>query len=603
MNGFPFHGVLGHDDLKLALLLCAVDPSIGGVLLRGEKGSAKTTLARAFAPLLPGAARFVDLPVGATEDRVVGSIDLVAILNGAASSDAFRPGLLHRANGGVLYIDEVNLLPDHLVDVLLDVAATGVNRVERDGVSHEHPARFILVGSMNPEEGELRPQFLDRFGLVVDVHSSVVPSERAEAVRRRLDFDRDPALLAVFRDEDAVAAQRLRTCSLAEVPAEILNLASAVAVEVGAEGLRADLTLCRAAGALAAWEGRIRADESDLRRVLHLVLAHRRRRGPLDPPTMRPEETSDAFDRAAGGDDRVPSAEPPGESGGGSAFAAPPPADPSAPIEVPMLTLPTGGSSRSRTAMTVGRSANTGATLRGRTIGDRPMTDGSSALAVIPTLRRVGERRGATANNAFSVDDLRAEVRESKVARLIVFAVDASGSMATRRRIDAATGAVMGLLGDAYRRRDRVALVSFAGTEARVVLRPTGSVELARARVAGIPVGGATPLAAGLAAAHDMIRSSTTTGLRPLLVVLTDGRATEADGSDPFEAALIAGARLRNDGVETLVVDVEDAPIRLNLAGRLAEEIGATYVRLDDLVPGAVESAVRKHLSSSLEPN
>lgn len=268
-----------------------------------------------------------------------------------------------------------------------------------------------------------------------------------------------------------------------------------------------------------------------------------------------------------------------------------------------MLTLPTGGSSRSRTAMTVGRSANTGATLRGRTIGDRPMTDGSSALAVIPTLRRVGERRGATANNAFSVDDLRAEVRESKVARLIVFAVDASGSMATRRRIDAATGAVMGLLGDAYRRRDRVALVSFAGTEARVVLRPTGSVELARARVAGIPVGGATPLAAGLAAAHDMIRSSTTTGLRPLLVVLTDGRATEADGSDPFEAALIAGARLRNDGVETLVVDVEDAPIRLNLAGRLAEEIGATYVRLDDLVPGAVESAVRKHLSSSLEPN
>src|SRR3954452_15121315 len=188
---FPFTAVVGQEDAKLALLLNAVDPAIGGVLLRGQKGSGKTTLARGLAALLPGDAPFVELPVGATEDRLVGTIDLAAALT--AGERRFQAGLLAEAHGGVLYVDEVNLLPDHLVDVLLDVAASGVNRVEREGVSHSHPSRFVLVGSMNPEEGELRPQLLDRFGLAVDVAASTDPRVRADAVRRRLAFDADPA--------------------------------------------------------------------------------------------------------------------------------------------------------------------------------------------------------------------------------------------------------------------------------------------------------------------------------------------------------------------------------------------------------------------------
>src|SRR5204863_5742646 len=187
---FPFSAVVGHDDAKLALLLAAIDPAIGGVLLRGQKGSAKTTLARGLAALLPGNAPFVDLPLGATEDRLMGTLDLGAVLTGEGRR--FEPGLLAAAHGGVLYVDEVNLLPDHLVDVLLDVAASGVNRVEREGISHQHASRFVLIGSMNPEEGELRPQLLDRFGLAVDVAASEDADERAVAVERRLEFDANP---------------------------------------------------------------------------------------------------------------------------------------------------------------------------------------------------------------------------------------------------------------------------------------------------------------------------------------------------------------------------------------------------------------------------
>src|SRR4051812_8292672 len=195
---FPFSAVVGQDDAKLALLLNAIDPAIGGVLLRGQKGSAKSTLARGLATLLAGDAPFVELPVGATEDRVVGSLDIEGALG--EGRRRFQPGLLASAHQGVLYVDEVNLLPDHLVDVLLDVAASGVNKVEREGVSQIHDSRFVLAGSMNPEEGDLRPQLLDRFGLAVDIVGPTNPEERAEAVRRRLAHDADPDKFATNWD-------------------------------------------------------------------------------------------------------------------------------------------------------------------------------------------------------------------------------------------------------------------------------------------------------------------------------------------------------------------------------------------------------------------
>ena len=623
VNTFPFSAVLGHNELKLALLLCAIDPRIGGVLLRGEKGSAKTTLARAFANLLPGDVQFVDLPVGSSEDRVVGSIDLAAALKG--SPDTFRPGLIHRAHGGVLYIDEVNLLPDHLVDVLLDVAATGINRVERDAISHEHPARFVLVGSMNPEEGELRPQFLDRFGLVVDVVTTTNPTERANVVRRRLEFDADPSALVQERDTDAELVERLRDARPADVPDEVILLASALAVEVGAEGMRADITLCRAAAALAGWEGRATATPEDLRRVGAMVLTHRRKRNPLEPPSMPPDELNDAMDRAQNntqddtqnnashgtGSNPLDASEESSEAEAKETSGSSPPKGSgiSSPVTTGNLRLPENGARNRASTKLVGKSTLGGPNSRGRTIGEAVYTDESSAIEPIATIRQVAARLGQAAPSSsgtvVELADLRSARRVSTSGRLLVFVVDASASMSNQRRIDAATGAVIGLLGDAHRRRDRVALITFSGAEARVVLRPTGSVELAKARLVGIPTGGTTPLAAALVAAHDLTQGSADNGLVPLIVVLTDGRATAAlsEYADPTHDALIAAGRIGRDRIDALVVDVEDAAIRLNLAERFASEMHASYVRLADLAPGSLELAVRQHVNLASEPN
>ncbi|MFO7281863.1 MAG: ATP-binding protein, partial [Thermoanaerobacterales bacterium] len=301
---YPFSAVVGQDDARLALLLAAVDPGIGGVLLRGDTGSAKSTMARALAGLLPGGAPFVELTPGATEEEVRGTLDVDA---DGADDPPFRPGLLAAAHNGVLFLDDVNLLPDHLVRVVLDVAASGVNRVERRGRSHTHPARFVLVGAMDPADGELPSRLLDRFGLQVEVRPPSDPAVRAEIVRRRLTHDAGGDVEGPERD--IVLRARLAASMPADLPDTVVDFACRLAVGVGADGLRADLVLCRAAAAHAGWHGRSVATTEDVERVAPLVLAHRRRRRPFDPPTLSADELERAlesarrsFEEAASGD-------------------------------------------------------------------------------------------------------------------------------------------------------------------------------------------------------------------------------------------------------------------------------------------------------------
>ncbi len=620
----PFSSVVGQDDAKLGLLLAAVEPRLGGVLLRGDKGSAKTTLARGLAALLPGSAPFVELPLGAGEDRVVGALDVAALLG--SRTYTLRPGLLAAADGGVLYVDEVNLLPDHLVDVLLDVAVSGVNRVERDGFSETHPARFVLVGSMNPEEGELRPQLLDRFGLVVDVRAPEDPGLRAEIVRRQLAFEStgppDPS------PDDWI---RRSLASARPVPCddEAVISAAELAVAVGAQGLRADLALCRAAGALAGLDGAPGAGREHLRRVAPLVLGHRRRRDPFEAPGIAAEELASALDEVLGhapaqhdtaaqrgseprddphpGESRRPDDseragrqdETRGQDQAGEQRA--PLGAPRQPHDVQVdarrLLLPRPPRRPKDGRATAGNSTVGAGDSRGRRVGTTPFTDpghhvDGPATALAHVTRTVRENRAHTIAETVAALDLRAAVSAEPQATLVIVAVDTSGSIAGRKRLDAARAAVISLLGDAYRRRDRVAMVAFREESAEVVLRPTGSVEVARARLAELPTGGRTPLAAGLKEVTSLVREAQRSGgPRPAVVLVTDGRAT-AGGDDPLRAAGSAAAELAATGAACLIVDAETGPARLRLAESLARTLAADYVLLEDIERRGADAAL-----------
>jgi magnesium chelatase subunit D len=620
---FPLSALVGADDMVNALVLCSIDRRIGGVLLRGEKGSGKTTAARGLAAVL-GGAPFVELPLGATEDRVVGALDIKGVLEDGAHR--FLPGLLAAVDGGVLYVDEVNLLADHLVDVLLDVAVSGTNRVERDGVSHVHPSRFVLIGSMNPEEGELRPQLLDRFGLSVSVATPMEPAARAEAVRRRLAYDADPvAFGAAWADREGALGTRLARTRPAPLAPGLEERVSTLCAAAGAEGLRADIVICRAAAALAGWRGLEVAGEAEVRDVAPLALAHRRRT-PWDRPSQDREELESAMDRAFEAPD--PSA---GRSGGASGDGGPSGGGSSAGKdgadapgtdardtgdrpEPPAMAPPTAEPARLPTGLLDPgpRRAEGGGTTRGRRSG-APMLEGrgrlvgavaledapvGAALAPVATITAALARgAGNEASLQVRPEDLRHALRQRPVGNLVVLAVDASASMGATKRLAAARGAALALLHDAYQRRDRVALVSFRGDGAQVVMRPTSSTEVAMARLDGLETGGRTPLAQGISCALEVAAMAPRDGLRPLVVLLTDGRATSAPaGENPLEAALAAASALRRSGVDGLVVDCEDGTGALGLARELAEAMGARY----EVVPALTDGALRELIEGSL---
>lgn len=315
LTPYPFSALVGQEAMQMALLLNAVNPSIGGVLIRGQKGTAKSTAARALAHLMtpldatdvkillkgrrfedvidfvrpPGPPPFVELPLGATDDRVTGALDVEAILQG--ESHHFEPGLLAKVHGGVLYVDEVNLLADHIVDLLLDVVVSGLNTVEREGVSVSHVSRFILIGTMNPEEGELRPQFLDRFGLAVEVSGQRDPTQRAEVVRRRIAYEAEPeAFSSQYTAAEDVLSQKIKDArhrlDSVKLNDEMLNLITYIGAGSGVDGLRADITMYKTARTLAAWHGRPAVNVADVKQAAELVLLHRRRRQPFEDTSL-----------------------------------------------------------------------------------------------------------------------------------------------------------------------------------------------------------------------------------------------------------------------------------------------------------------------------
>ncbi|MFC9344236.1 putative cobaltochelatase [Streptomyces sp. NPDC057020] len=671
---YPFTAVVGMDDLRLALLLNAVSPAVGGVLVRGEKGTAKSTAVRALAELLPAVpvvagcrfscdpaspdlgcpdgphgtepgvqrpARMVELPVGASEDRLVGSLDIEKALSEGVK--AFEPGLLAAAHRGILYVDEVNLLSDHLIDHLLDAAAMGSSYVEREGVSVRHAARFLLVGTMNPEEGELRPQLLDRFGLTVEVAASRDPQQRVEVVRRRLAFEDGPAAFADRWAADEAALRERIVTARALLPQ--VTLGDAVLLQIAAtcaafevDGMRADIVMARTATALAAWAGRTEVTSEDVRQAALLALPHRRRRSPFDAPGLDEDKLDETLEEFKGQDqepDEDPDPDGPGDGGpgdGGPGGGVPPQSDgpaaehspapeeasppaPSSPSPSPE-PAPQGAGSGERAAVAAAEPFRTkvlsvpglgeGAagrrsrarTEHGRTTGSVRPRGSLTKLHLAATVQAAApyqKARGRTGPGlVVRRDDLRQATREGREGNLVLFAVDASGSMAARQRMSAVKGAVLSLLLDAYQRRDKVGLITFRGRAAEVALPPTSSVDAAAARLEKLPTGGRTPLSAGLLKAHDVLRVERLRdpSRRPLLVVVTDGRAT-GGGADPVALAARAARLHAADGTASVVVDCESGPVRLGLARELARELGGTAVTLDELRADSIAGLVR----------
>jgi magnesium chelatase subunit D len=613
---FPFSAIVGQPALQRALVLGVIQPALGGVLIRGTKGLAKSTAVRALAGLLPPlqtlagcpfqrspgeviadwplpadgavverAVPLVELPLGATEDRVLGALHLEKALRGAR---AFEPGLLAAANRGILYIDEVNLLPDHLVDVLLDAASNGIHRVEREGLSLTHPARFLLVGTMNPEEGELRPQLLDRFGLAVDVTDLTDAAERAEAVRRRMAYETDPeTFCATWQANDADEAARIvRGRSLlpqVRVSEDLLQSLIERCLNAGVQGLRADLTLCRGACALAAYHGRTEVELADVDAIAELALAHRRTRPPEPPagPGSRGPQSASNSHGAGNGSQRqsaLPSREPRSE------------------------VLPSAGLHEARVrppATALSRSGLQGRWRMGSTprlsLRRGPLTafENGGPVAWASTLRAAApyqvERRGPGDEDGIVLRaaDLRTWRRRGPAGCLLLFLVDASGSMAAWQRMRQTKAAVLALLVQAYQRRDRVALLAFHGGGTTVVLPPSRGLATARRALEALPAGGTTPLAAGLAAGRRLIRACLRRDARQAIwtVVLTDGRANVGTVSeDPWQDALAEARRLAACGTASLVVDTETGWPRFGRARELAPVLGGNYLSLEEVL-------------------
>ena len=639
--------------MKLSLILSVIDPNIGGVLIMGHRGTGKSTAVRALADLLPEiqavegclyncdpnntrnlcdacanrdyqstatrSVPVVELPLGATEDRVCGTIDIERALT--EGRKRFEPGLLARANRGFLYIDEVNLLDDHLVDILLDVAASGWNRVERESVSIEHPASFVLIGSGNPEEGELRPQLLDRFGLHAEVKTENYLENRIAIVERREAYDRDPE---GFRLEFAEQQNDLRrkiarareTFSRVNIDRGLLSRIAQFCAELKVDGHRGELTIMRAARALTAFEGRRQLDEDDVKRVVGMSLRHRLRRDILEEtatterieqavesvmnqPTPQKSDKNDSRDKSPGREKRKQDA---GDEINSQSRVAtgvkgkvrsntedvpsPPPektkqGTPQWDDEFRNPTRTRKPYSQSKRAR--GMKAASGQP-RGRYTRAVRLKPQAARVAIDATIRAI-----ATMNER-SAEAVRYKLLKHKEGTLFIFAIDTSGSMAANR-IARAKASILKLLRQSYLNRDHVAVISFHGTEASVALPPSRSILRARRVLDSLRMGGSTPLSAGLACTIELIRRFQETHRETVLLLFTDGHANVALSETGKKQRALRhlliedevrqlSVCLQRTHTRVVVVDVQREFESSEESRRLAEILRARFVKL-----------------------
>ena len=678
----PFTAIVGQEKMKKSLILNAINPRIGGVLIRGEKGTAKSTAVRALAELLPEievvngcpfncnpydegemcdlcyakktngenqevAKRrmwVVDLPLGATEDRVVGSIDVEKAIKEGIK--ALEPGILAAANRGILYIDEVNLLDDHVADVILDSAAMSINVVEREGVSVSHPSKFILVGTMNPEEGELRPQLLDRFGLQASVESIDDADKRVEIVKLVGSFERDPEeFRARFEGNQKELREKIvqakQIVNEVEISDDLLRITADTCIKLGVRTHRAEIVIDRTAKTIAALDGRKKVTFEDIKEAMELALPHRMRRKPFEPPSLDTEKLDDMMsdkkkqhkeEKQKDKQQQRKEEEEKREKEGGSEHQHkneqldknPKSEDDNDDVKEP----------QKESVFNIGDSIDTSVvrqkqkrdrTYRRKISGRRVPTlslrnNGKYVrhgfpkgeikdVALDATIRASApyqKERGLDTDSDLAVviktHDIREKIRVGKVSTATMFVVDASGSMGANRRMESAKGAVLSLLLDSYQQRDKVGMVAFRGNQADTLLPLCSSMDLAYKRLKELPTGGRTPLAAGLEKGLNLLMNEKQKdeGAIPILLLISDGRANVSSGSgkNEIEKELLALAeQARTKGINMIVIDTEVVSksfiqMQLGYCREIASYSGGRYYAINNLTSQKVHDIV-----------
>ncbi|NPV61594.1 MAG: putative cobaltochelatase [Methanotrichaceae archaeon] len=663
----PFTSIIGQDDMKFALILNAVNPRIGGVLIRGDKGTAKSTAVRALADLLEDilvvedcpfncdprnpddmcdlcyeksqrsqiseASRktpVIDLPLGATEDRVVGSLNVErAIKEGIR---ALEPGILASCNRGILYIDEVNLLDDHVADVLLDSAAMGVNIVEREGVSVAHPSKFILVGTMNPEEGEIRPQLLDRFGLQVSVSGIEDVDKRMAIAKTAEAFDADPeGFAAAHQAEQGELKEKISKARIilpeVSMSDDLLRTVASTCIDLGVKTHRAEIVISRTAKTIAALEGRTEVNSEDVKKAMQLALAHRMRSRPFEPPTLNKDKLEKSMEKQQQEQQHQHRKPPqqqkqeqqpqkPDEKQDSSQTQAAQPQEMvfeiGMPIDMRRINMP-----RKRDKIlrrkTGGRRMNTlAAQNSGRYLRQKMPKEGKD-IAIDATIRAAAPyQRVRFGPNAIKVrsEDIREKERVRKTSSVMLFVVDASGSMGAMQRMESAKGAVLSLLTDSYQKRDKIGMIAFKGKDTEVILPPCSSVDLALNRLKELPTGGKTPLSAGLSRGLQLLQSEMRKDeeTKPMMVLISDGRANVGLGGKIKDELMEISERSKQLGVHTIVIDTEVVKssfmdMRLGYCREIAETAGGKYYPISELSSEALYSIVEGEHQLLFESN
>lgn len=631
---FPFVAIVGQEKLKKALMLNLINPKIGGVLICGEKGTAKSTLVRGIGNIIEGI-EVVDLPLNITEDRLVGGIDIErAIKDGKRY---IENGLLKKADKNILYIDEVNLLSEHIVNIILNVSSSKLNIVNREGISEIQESNFVLVGSMNPEEGSLRSQFIDRFGLYVEVEGNNDLSERVEIIKRRLDFEKNPnQYIKKYKDEEENLRQVIKFAKKRldniKVKDQAINIASQLVEKANCDGHRAEIILIETAKAIASLDNRTYINSQDLQEASELVLPHRIKNQGINDKTNtnsdlesenqesnkekkdeshdnkenldkdknemiseldseleenKEKEENNQSDNQSENNQNLDSNENEEIFDIGEIFKV---------RKISLKPLDkkfrNGTGKRSKTKTTL---------LQGRYVKYKLPKDKVRDLAFDATIRTAAIHQGTRKYNGLALNieksDIKERIREKRTGTSILFLVDASGSMGTNKRMEAVKGAVISLLSDAYEKRDKVGMVAFRKDKAELLLNITRSVELAKKELKDMPIGGKTPLSLGLEKGYNtlMQEHKKDKDTVSLMVVVSDGRATYSEnGEDSFEEAIKVAKKIRDSDIQTIVVDCEQGFIKLEMARQLSDYLGATYYKIEDLKKDNITEVVKQ---------